>query len=747
MDPDLASLSIEVGAVLRQHRLILATAESCTGGWAAQVITHTAGSSAWFDRGFVTYTNDAKTAMLGVRPQLGRLFQPEEAQPGNGRVVLIGHEFWQSHFGGQRDALGKTLTLNDQPYTVVGVMPPKFKFPYGNFQLWTPLTMAAPSDPKQATRFRAVARLRRDSALTAAQSRLDVVAGQLAAAQPTRDGWQVKLHPLGGNRINAGPRRALWMLLGAVAFVLLLACANAANLLLSRAAARQGELAIRLALGAGRVRLLRQLLTESVLLALLAGAAGVFLAWWGVDLLTQLVPDELTFLSVNDIRLDRRVLLFTLGLSLLAGIGAGLLPALKTTRPDLQQALKDASRAATADRAQNRLRRALVIAEIALSLVLLAGAGLMMRAFLRLSNVPPGFEPHNLVAATLNLPQQRYQTLAQETEFFAQLRTRLLATPGIEAVSVAGGVPPRGGGITFSLQIEAEGRAPAASDPEMVLPFSDVDADYFKTLRIPILQGRAFNAEDTVNAPPVIIINEEMARRYWPNENPVGQRIRLRKTGNWCTVVGVAGEVNLGKPSDNFSKMEVYFSSSQETRRSAQRTLIVRTAAEPEKFIAAIKGGIWALDKDQPVYSIDTVETLLSNALAEPRFYLLLFGVFASATLALVALGIYGVMTYLVSQRRHEIGIRLALGAQPRDILRLMLRQGLGLTALGLGAGVLATLALARWLKSLLYDQQATDPLTLALMALLLALVALLACWVPARRATRVDPLAALRCE
>ncbi|HMV48572.1 MAG TPA: ABC transporter permease, partial [Blastocatellia bacterium] len=659
----------------------------------------------------------------------------------------IGHEFWQSHFGGQRDALGKTLTLNDQPYTVIGVMPPKFKFPYGKFQLWTPLTMAAPSDPKQPNRFRAVARLRVGVELAAAQTRLDAVAGQLTAAQPVREGWNVRLIAMNNNRVNSGPRRALLMLLGAVAFVLLLACANAANLLLSRAAARQGELAIRLALGAGRRRLLQQLLTESVLLSLLAGAVGVLLAWWGVDLLTKLVPDELTFLSVNEISLDRRVLLFTLGLTLLSGVGAGLLPALKSTRPDLQQALKGASRAASADRAQNRLRRVLVVAEIALSLVLLAGAGLMMRAFLRISSVPPGFDPHNLIAATLTLPQQRYQTPAQETEFFAQLRTRLLATPGIESVSVAGGVPPRGGGITFDLQIEAEGRAPVASGSEMVLPFSDVDADYFRALRIPILQGRAFNAEDTVSAPPAVIINEEMARRYWPNENPVGLRLRLRKTDKWYTVVGVAGEVNLGKPGDGFSKMEIYYPSSQETRRSFQRTLIVRTSAQPEKFIAAVKGSVWAIDKDQPIYSINTAETLLSESLAEPRFYLLLFGVFAGATLGLVALGIYGVMAYLVTQRQHELGIRVALGAQPGDVVRLVLRDAMALIVVGLGCGLLAAFGLGRWLKNLLYEQSASDPLTFALISLLLAAVALAACWMPARRASRVDPLAALRAE
>jgi len=686
-------------------------------------------------------------ALLGVNPQLGRLLQPEEAQPGNGRVALISDGFWRRYFGGNSDALGKTLTLNDQPYTVVGVMPPKFKFPYGRFELWVPLALTPLNEMKRPNRFTAVARLRADVSLTAAQSRLDLVSAGLSAANPDPQGWGVKLNALDARRVNPGPRRALLALLGAVALVMLLACANAANLLLSRAAARQGEMAIRQALGAGRWRLLRQLLTESVLLASLAGVAGLLLAWWGVDLLRQLTPDELTFLSVNEISLDRRVLLFTLGLALVTGVVSGLLPAIKNSRADLQQALKGASRAATADRAQNRLRRALVVAEITLSLALLIGAGLMMRAFLRLSSAPPGFDPRNLIAATLSLPQQRYPTLAQEEEFFAQLRTLMLAAPGVEAVTVAAGVPPQGGGITFGLDVEIEGRPPEPFDRKQVLPFSQVDPNYFQTMRIPLLQGRTFGPEDTVNAPPVMIINEEMARHYWSNESPVGKRLRLSKTGKWYTVVGVTGDVNLGRPGMGFSRMEIYYPWSQETRRSGQRALIVRTTAEANKLIPAVKGSIWAFDKDQPIYRINTVENLLSDALAEPRFYLLLLGFFAGVTLLLVSMGIYGVMSYLVSQRRHEIGIRIALGAQTRDVLWLVLRDGLWLTAMGIGAGALAALALGRWIKNLLYEQSATDPLTFALITLLLIGVALVACWIPARRAAKVDPIVALRCD
>ncbi len=686
-------------------------------------------------------------AMLGVHPQLGRPFQPEEAQPGAGRVILLSDGFWRRYFGGDRAVIGKTLTLNDEPYTVVGVMPPKFKFPYRKFELWVPLALTPLNELKRPNRFNVVGRLRAGVSLAEAQSRLDLVSAQLSAARPDPQGWGVKLAALDARRVNPGPRRALLSLLGAVALVMLLACANAANLLLSRAAARQGEVAIRLALGAGRWRLLRQMLTESVLLSSLAGAVGLLLAWWGVDLLTQFTPDELTFLSVNEISLDRRVLLFTLGLSLLTGIGFGLLPALKSTRPDLQQALKGGSRAASADRAQNRLRRSLVIAEIALSLVLLVGAGLMMRAFLRLSSVPPGFDPHNLIAAALSLPQQRYQTLAQEEDFFAQLKARMLAMPGVEAVTVAAGVPPQGGGITFGMDVEIEGHPPEAFDRKQMLPFSYVDSDYFQTLRIPLLQGRAFGAEDTVNAPPALIINEEMARYYWPSGSPVGQRLRISKTGKWYTVIGVTGDVNFGKPGFGYSKMEIYYPWSQETRRSGQRTLIVRTTGEANRLIPAVKGGIWTFDKDQPIYQINTVENLMSSALAEPRFYLLLLSAFACVTLLLVSLGIYGVVSYLVSQRRHEIGIRIALGAQTRDVLRLVLGDGMLLTAIGIGIGVLAALALGRWIRNLLYEQSATDPLTFIAVPLLLAGVALLACWIPARRAAKVDPVVVLRSE
>lgn len=686
-------------------------------------------------------------AMLGVHPQLGRPFQASDAELGANRVAVISDGFWKKHFGGSPDALGKTLTLSDQPYTVIGVMPPKFKYPYGKFQLWAPLPLTAADEQKRPIRFNAVARLRSDLALPTAQATLDDLGKRLATEKPDPRGWGTKLSRLDERRANPGPRRALLVLLGAVGFVLLLACANAANLMLARSANRQGEIAVRLALGAGRGRLVRQLLTESLMLALLGGALGVALAWFGVEWLAKFVPSELTFLSINEISLERRVLFFTLGVTLLTGVGFGLLPALKASNPDLQQALKGAAGKATADRAQKRLRSALVIAEVALSLVLLVGAGLLMRSFLRLSSAPPGFDPKNLIAADLSLTQRRYQTLAQEEDFFNRLNATIKAVPGVESVTVAAGVPPQGGGITFDLEVEVEGRAPEPPDPKMVLPFSHIDPHYFQTLRIPILQGRTFGAEDTVNAPQAMIINEEMARRYWPNENPVGRRIRFSKDGKWKTVVGVAGDVTLGKPGDGFSRMEIYYPWSQESRRAGQRTLIVRTTAEANGLIAAVKNGIWALDKDQPIYQINLVEDRLSDALAEPRFYLFLFGCFAGLTLLLVSMGIYGVMTYSMAQRTREIGIRMALGAGRVDVLKLALKHGMRLTLIGVGIGIAASYALSRLMASLLFGAPATDPATFAGVAFLLTVVSLLACYIPARRATNIDPLVALRDE
>jgi len=685
--------------------------------------------------------------MLGVNPQLGRSFQPSDAEPGANRVALISDVFWKKQFGGSPEVIGKTLTLNDQSYTVIGVMPPKFKFPYGKFQLWVPLPLTATDEQQRPVRFNAIARLKGDLALETAQASLNDLGQRLTKEKPDPRGWGAKLSRLDARRVNPGPRRALLVLLGAVGFVLLLACANAANLMLARSAIRQGEIAVRLALGAGRGRLVRQLLTESLMLALLGGVLGVLLAWFGVDLLATFVPNELTFLSVNEISLERRVLIFTLGVTLLTGIGFGLLPALKASRPDVQLALKGAAGKATADRSQNRLRNALVIAEVALSLVLLAGAGLMMRSFIRLSSAPTGFDPQNLIAADLSLTQRRYPTLAQEEDFFNRLQTITKAIPGIESVTVAAGVPPQGGGITFNLEIEIEGRAPEPPDPKLVLPFSHIDSHYFQTLRIPVLQGRAFGAEDTLNAPPAMIINEEMARRYWPNGSPIGQRIRFSKEGKWQMVVGVVGDVALGKPGDGFSRMEIYYPWSQVSRRAAQRTLIVRTTTDANGLIAAVKNGIWAIDKDQPIYQINLVEDRVSDALAEPRFYLFLFGCFAGLTLLLVSMGIYGVMAYSVAQRTREIGIRMALGADRADVLKLALKHGMRLTLAGVGIGIAATLGLSRLMASLLFGAPATDPAALAAVALLLTMVALLACYVPARRATNIDPLAALRDE
>jgi len=379
--------------------------------------------------------------------------------------------------------------------------------------------------------------------------------------------------------------------------------------------------------------------------------------------------------------------------------------------------------------------------------MLLVGAGLMIRSFVRLSHLHPGFEARNLVAATINLPPQQYTTFAQEQEFCQQLKESLASTPGVEAVTVAAGVPPRGGGISFGIQMEIEGKPPEPADPNFILPYAQVDPDYFQVMRIPLLEGRSFNAEDTVDTGPVVIINDEMARRYWPGQSPVGKRYRTNSKAKWNTVVGVAGDVKVEGLTDRFGKMEIYYPWSQASGRGHQRAMIIRATENPSALIPSIKSRIWALDKKQPIYRISTVDYLLSESLAEPRFYLMLMGCFAGVALLLVAMGIYSVIAYQVSQRTHEIGIRIALGARTVDVLRLVLRQGMGLVLAGVGVGVIGAYAATRLISTMLFGISPTDPLTFAGIMLLLIGVGLLACYLPARRAAKLDPMVALRCE
>ena len=682
--------------------------------------------------------------LLGMQPTLGRAFVPEDAETGNDRVLLLSHALWRSHFGGAADVVGKTITLNEQPWTIIGVMPPRFAFPRKRVQMWAPLAPADAAGRKE--RVDVVVRLREGLGREEARAELRVLSERLDREKPSREGWGAGLMPMDRFRVNPGPRRALLLLLGAVGFVLLIACANAANLLLARAATRERELAVRAALGAGRWRLIRQLLAESLLLSFIAGAAGVLLALWCVEILARLTPPELTFLLVNDIDVNSRALLFTIGLSALTGILCGLAPALRMARPDLHPLLKGQARSATADRRQNWLRQTLVVVEVGLSIVLLIGAGLMIRSFLRLQQVSPGYEVDRLLAMTIAPSPQRYAAPELRRGFYDQLRERVAALPGVASVSLSGGIPPVGAGFSLGAEPEIEGRG-KRKHPEELLPFNSVDAAYFQTMGIPLLRGRGFNAEDLPGAPRAIIVNDRMARYYWPGEDPIGRRIRFSDEAPWMTVVGVAGDVKAMGPADAMGSMEYYTALSQRRSVSEQMTFAIRTSLAPESLFSSIRDAVRAVDPKQPVYRLETAARMLDESLAESRFYLLLMTVFAGSAMLLAAIGLYGVLAFLVTQRTREIGVRMALGAQSRDVMRLVLGQGMRLTLGGLALGLVAALALTRLLKAMLFGVSATDPLTFAIIALLLPAVALLACYLPARRATRVDPLDALRCE
>jgi predicted permease len=685
--------------------------------------------------------------LLGVQPRLGRTFVDADAEPGNNHIAIISHALWQKNFGADPGAIGKTLTLNEQTYTVVGVMPQSFVFPRPRFQLWVPLSLNPTTEAEREGYIDVLTRLRAGLSLGAAQTEAKAIVQRLNQERPTRRGWGLQLHRLDESRVNPGPRRAILLLFGAVGFVLLIACANAANLLLARSAARGREIAIRAALGAGRFRLVRQLLIESFILAALGGLCGVLLAQFGVEAISKLAPQALTFLSINNFTIDNRVLIFTLAATGLTGLICGLMPALKASRPDLNWALKGVTRSATSDRPQKRLRQALIIAEVAISFVLLIGAGLMIRSFLRLSHVSPGFEIRNLLTLSLNLPQRLYPTIDHQRNFLDQVQQRIAAVPGVEEVTVATGIPPRGGGFSFNVDVGVEGRGVDKLDPKHFLPFNTVAPNYFQVMRIPILRGRTFGPEDVPGAPRVIVINDEMANKYWPNDDPIGKRIRFFKESPWMTVVGVVSDVKAMGLSDEYGGLEYYMSSTQDKQPGGQQTLVVRTLVEPTRLAPAIKAQVWAVDNKQAFYTVSTAREMLDESLSESRFYLFLMAIFAGSAIVLAALGLYGVMSYTVTQRTSEIGIRIALGARANDVLRLVVGQAMALTLAGVALGLAAAFWLTRLLSSLLFNISVTDPVTFMTIGFLMIMVALIACYLPARRAAKVDPIISLRYE
>src|SRR5262245_58864670 len=676
-------------------------------------------------------------AALGAPPLSGRVFLPEEHQPGQNNAVVLSYGLWQRRFGGDEQALGRSVTLNGRARTVAGVMPAGFRFP-AEADLWLPLAFTPEQlSPGQRPRHYLTAIARCKGGVTLAQAQEDVraIAGRFPGG--------INARLVGLREELVGKAKApLYVLLAAVALVLLIACANVGGLLLARATSRQGEMAIRQAMGASRSRLLRQSLTESLLLAFIGGALGVLVAAWSKGLLTPLVAETLP--HADEIRLDGYVLAFALGASTLTGLLFGLAPAWQAARTNLNETLKlGAPGAGGASR--QRARSLLVVSEIALAMLLLAGAGLFLRSFYRLSQVNPGFEPAKVLTADLALPFAQYDTNAKRAAFYQELAPRLAALPGVQSAGIVSDLPLSGMNADSSythdgVPPDQQRRSPPNADYRHCSP------QYFNAIGIPLLRGRAFTEQDTSGAEPVAIVNETLARRIWPNEDAVGKRIAFfapQGLEPWRVVVGVVGDVK-HRGLNLETRPEIYVPHAQAP--TGTMTLVLRTTGDPLALVSALRGAVRALDADQPLFNLRRLEELRAASIAPQRLQMSLLGLFAAVALALAALGIYGVLAYAVSQRTHEIGIRLALGAQARDVSRLVVKQGMRLALLGVALGLLAAFALTRLLEKLLFGVSATDPMTFGAMTLLLIGVALVAGWVPARHPTKVDPLIALRC-
>jgi putative ABC transport system permease protein len=688
-------------------------------------------------------------SVLGVEPMLGRKFLPEENESGKHRVVILSHGLWQRRFGGDPKIVGQNVTLQGNQFMVVGVMPPQFQHPNPGArqpaQLWLPLEVT--NNLLQSRRgdfLSVVGRLKTGISIEQARAELNGIAGRLEQQYPqTNRGWSTLVVPL-HERFVGDVRPALLLLLGAVGFLLLIACANVANLLLARSTTRLREIAIRTALGAGRRRIVRQLLTENLALALAGGALGLLFAFWGIDALLALSPGNIPRLEA--IGLDRTVLLFTLGISLATGVVFGLLPALSASNPNLNEMLKESGRSATEGGRGGRLRSALAVAEIALSLVLLIGAGLLVRSFMRLQEVQPGFNPEHLLTAELTLPAAKYAENQQVVNFYDQLLAQLAQQPGVQAATLTSALPLGGGGDVLAFAVEGRPQAPTDRTPDAEARV--ISPDYFRTMQIPLLRGRLLNERDAQDAPLAAVINETLARHYFPGEDALGKRITFgdpqAADPRWQTIVGIVADVRQSGLNEE-PYAQIYRSYRQAPRRAA--TVVIRTAGAPLEAVGALRQQVWALDRQQPLYNVRTAAQVLADSIARPRFNTLLITIFAAVALALATVGIYGVISYTVTQRTHEIGIRMALGARPFDVFKMVVGQGLRLALIGVGLGLVASFAVMRLLASLLYGVRPTDLVTFAGVSGLLTMIVLVACYIPARRATKVDPMVALRYE
>ncbi|MGO8733292.1 MAG: ADOP family duplicated permease [Terriglobia bacterium] len=674
--------------------------------------------------------------VLGVPPLMGRAFAEDETQ-----AVIVSQGYWRSHFGGDPKILGKTLALDGKLYTVIGIAPANLEFPDPSTQMWVPLTFSAAQKANREYRaLDVVARLRPGITVKQAQASADLEAHRLAAQYPkTNAGWSAIVKPFQAWEVSSDLRSALWALLGAVAFVLMIVCSNVTSMLLARGTARQGEMAVRAALGAGRWRLVRQLIVETVLLAGAAAVAGLLVAWWGLGTIVRILP-RYTLIEapvLHEVAINLPIFAFAMTLSLLTGIAVGLFPALRISRLSLNESLQERGRASGRGPKGLRLQRALIVFEVALALVLLVGAGLMIQSFQRLSAAPTGFQPDHVLTARVPLVKYKYAEGPPSAAFYQSILERIQAIPGV-----------RSAGMVNNLPLGATTTAVDFPFPPGYVFCRSVSPGYFQAMGIAIKSGRDFTpADNQKDAPCVRIVNEAMARRYWPGENAVGKQVlRVCSNDTPALIVGVVAD-SQQKSVDSKVVPEMYIPYAKKPFASFLVTFVVRTSAEPMDVVAAVRHAVAEIDRDQPVIQVRTLENVVAETLWRPHLSAILMGVFAALALVLSAVGIYGVFSYSVGQRTHEIGIRSALGATRGDILRLVLEEGMILALLGVGIGTLAALGLTRLLAGLLYGIRPRDPLTFVSLSLLLAGVALFACFVPARRATKVDPMVALRYE
>jgi predicted permease len=686
-------------------------------------------------------------AILGAKPALGRTFSPEEDQPGLHRVVVLSDGLWRRRFNSDPAIVGRNITLNAESYTVAGVMPPDFFFPEREGELWTPWAM----EPEEASGrgdhyVRVVARLKPGVTIEQANAEVEAIAARLSNEYPrTNEGLGFLVSSFHEDYVG-NLRTPILILFAAVALVLLIACANVANLLLAQATSRRREIAIRTALGASRLAIVRQMLVQSMLLAGGGALLGVLGALWGVQWLSKLAPESLS--KLQSVSVDARVLVFTLGVTVLTALVFGAVPAIHASRSKPGETLSDVGRDVAGGLSGRYVRRVLVVAEVALAVVLLVGGGLLIRSFQRLRQVDPGFRSGNLLTMRMVLPSSKYAKPEQRRAFYDELLRRVDELPGVDSAGMITFLPLSFSGMNFAFSVE--GRA-APGDMNLPLAvYRVVSPDYFRTMGIPLQRGRIFDSRDTADSPAVIVVNRRLAENFWPGEDPTGKRLKIGPVDSrnpWAVVAGVVGDVRQGGlyGEQNF---ELYVPYAQEWRGFvAPRDLVVRTTGDAASLAGAVRQAVWAVDKDQPISDVRTMDHVLARAVSRERFQTLLLVLFAALALALACVGLYGVISYAVVQRTHEIGVRMALGAQPGDVLRLVISQGMLLTLMGLLLGVAGAFAVTRVMTEMLFGVTATDPLTFAGVPIVLGVIALLACYIPARRATKVDPLVALRYE